>query len=62
MKMIVEYLEKAIHFEQLAAAEQAPELKEQLAAQARAYRKLVEERAHREGLPIPLPPFPPQSK
>jgi hypothetical protein len=53
MKMLAEYLEKAMHFEQMASVEKDPTLKAQLSAQAQAYRKLVEERAKREGLPVP---------
>jgi hypothetical protein len=55
MRMLAEYLDKAIHFEQMASVETDPELKAKLSAQAQAYRKLVEERAKREGLPLPPP-------
>lgn len=47
MKMIAEYLEHAIQFERLAAEETDPALKETLANQALAYRKLAAERAER---------------
>jgi hypothetical protein len=53
MKMIVEYMEKAINFERMAAGEKDAKLKAQLEAQAKAYRKLAKERAEREGLPLP---------
>jgi hypothetical protein len=50
MKMVAEYLEKALDFEQLAAAESDPVLKADLERQAAAYRKLAAERALREPL------------
>ena len=45
MKMVAEYLEKALHFEQLAAAEKDPKLKASLIKQAEAYRKLASKHA-----------------
>jgi hypothetical protein len=54
MKMVAEYLEKALDFEQLADAENDPELRASLMKQAEAYRKLAAERALRDKL-IPLP-------
>lgn len=51
MKMIAEYLEHAIRFELMAADEADPELKQTLANQALAYRKLAAERADRLNLP-----------
>ena len=53
MKMIAEYLEHAIQFERLAAAEKEPKLRIQLEGQAAAYRKLARERAKNLGLEIP---------
>ena len=53
MKMIVEYIEHALTFERLAAEEHNQELKAELASLARAYRKLVAERAKQFGLPPP---------
>ena len=50
MKMIAEYLEKAIHFEQMAASESDSTMKASLLAQAANYRKLAAERALREPL------------
>jgi hypothetical protein len=50
MKMIAEYLEHAVRFEQMAAAETDPELKARLLEQAKAYRKLADERATRLGI------------
>jgi hypothetical protein len=45
MKLLTEYLERAIHFEHLAAAEADPKLKEQLQKQANDYRKLAAKRS-----------------
>ena len=53
MKMIAEYLEHAIQFEKLAAAETDTALKESLGKQAIAYRKLAAERAERLKLSRP---------
>jgi hypothetical protein len=53
MKMIAEYVEHAIRFEQMAKAEQNPRLKADLQKQAEAYRKLAQERANKLGLPRP---------
>ena len=50
MKMVAEYLEKAVNFEQMAAKETEPNLKTALLAQAKAYRKLAADRALREPL------------
>jgi hypothetical protein len=56
MKMLTEYLERAIEFEKLAASEQDGPFKEQLAKQAASYRKLAIKRAEELGLPMPSPP------
>jgi hypothetical protein len=53
MKMVAEYLEKAVDFETLAAQETDAKLKAQLLAQAEAYRKLAAIRAVSEGCPQP---------
>lgn len=53
MKMLAEYLDNAIKFEQLAAAEKNPALRAELERQAAAYRKLAEERAKQYGYPMP---------
>lgn len=53
MKMIAEYLEHALQFERMAADETDPALKDTLAKQALAYRKLAAERAERLNLPRP---------
>jgi hypothetical protein len=50
MKMVAEYLEKALHFEQMAESESNSELKAQLLGQAKAYRKLASDRALKEPL------------
>ena len=52
MKMVAEYLEKALNFEQLASKETEPNLKTALLQQAKAYRKLAADRA----LAAPLMP------
>jgi hypothetical protein len=60
MKMVAEYLEKALNFEHLAANEPDPKLKADLAAQATAYRKLAAERALKQPL-SPLPKTQPET-
>jgi hypothetical protein len=57
MKMLAEYLETAIKFEQMAAEEKDPKLRADLEKQAQSYRKLAEQRAKKYKLPMP-----PQSK
>ena len=54
--MIAEYLEHALQFEKMAAEATDPALKDSLAKQAVAYRKLAAERAERLN-----PVRPPQS-
>ena len=56
MKMAIECLEQALHFERLAEAETNAAFKEALLAQAVAYRKLAAERA--ASLAVPVPPDP----
>jgi hypothetical protein len=53
VKMIAEYLENALRFEQMAAEESGPKLKASFEKQAAAYRKLAAERAKKLGLPEP---------
>jgi hypothetical protein len=53
--MVAEYLEKALHFEQMAAQEKNADLKARLLEQAKAYRKLAADRALKE----PLTPMEP---
>jgi hypothetical protein len=57
MKMLAEYLEKAITFEKMAAEEKDAKLKADLEKQAATYRKLAERRAKEYKLDRP-----PQSK
>jgi hypothetical protein len=45
MKMVAEYLERVIQFEQMAAEATDPKLKESFEKQAAAYRKLADKRA-----------------
>jgi hypothetical protein len=56
MKLLTEYLERAISLERLAASEFDSEFKTELLNQAAAYRKLAAKRAERYGLPPPSPP------
>jgi hypothetical protein len=53
MKMVAEYLEQALAFERMAAAEPNPELKAQFEKQAAAYRRLAEGRAEKISLELP---------
>jgi hypothetical protein len=53
MKLLSQYLEHALKFESLAAAETNPKLKADLGGQATAYRRLATERAAKLGLPQP---------
>jgi hypothetical protein len=55
MKMVAEYLDKAINFETMAAGEKNEKLKESLLAQAMAYRKLAAERAAQFSIKMPPP-------
>jgi len=58
MKLITEYLERAVNLESLAADEQDANFKNELLNQAATYRKLAAKRTQQYGLP---PPSPPQS-
>jgi hypothetical protein len=53
MKMIAEYLERALQFERMAARESNADLKAQLLRQAEDYRKLAAKRAGQLGGPAP---------
>lgn len=55
MKLLTEYLERAIQLEELAANEPDSNFKDQLLNQAQAYRKLAAKRAQDYGLPPPSP-------
>jgi hypothetical protein len=56
MKLLTEYLERAVSIERLAASEPDSTFKTQLLNQAAAYRKLAAKRAEQYGLPPPSPP------
>jgi hypothetical protein len=53
MKMLAEYLENAVKFEQMAFHEEDLKLKADFERQAVAYRKLAEKRAEKYGLKTP---------
>jgi hypothetical protein len=56
MKLLTEYLERAVSLERLAANEEDSIFKTQLLNQAAAYRKLAARRAKEYGLPPPSAP------
>jgi|EndMetStandDraft_4_1072995.scaffolds.fasta_scaffold1173000_1 hypothetical protein len=56
MKLLTEYLDRAVALERLAAGEPDSTFKTQLLEQATAYRKLAAKRAKEFGLPPPSPP------
>jgi hypothetical protein len=56
MKMIAEYLEHALQFEQMASEAKDQRLKADLLAQADAYRKLAEKRVSKMNMPMPHRP------
>jgi hypothetical protein len=56
MKLVAEYLDRALQFERMADATQDPQLRDQLTQQAAAYRKLATKRALQLGLPTPADP------
>jgi hypothetical protein len=57
MKMVAEYMEKALHFEQMAERESDEQLKGRFLDQAKAYRKLAADRVLKDPLaPMTLPP------
>ncbi len=58
MKMLADYLEKAVHFEQMAAAEKDANFKANLDRLATAYRKLALGRAKELNVPLPPPQSP----
>lgn len=53
MKLLTEYLERAIQLEEMAAQEPDSSFKDQLLEQAQAYRKLAAKRAESYGLLAP---------
>jgi hypothetical protein len=56
MKMVTEYLERALEFESLAASEKDGSFKSELLKQAASYRRLAAKRAEQYGLPMPSQP------
>ena len=56
MKMLTEYLDRALEFERLAASEQDETFKAQLLKQAASYRRLAAKRAEQYGLPMSSAP------
>jgi hypothetical protein len=56
MKLLTEYLDRAITLERLAASEQDSQFKTELLKQAASYRKIAAKRAKQYGLPPPSPP------
>jgi hypothetical protein len=56
MKMLTEYLERALEFERHAASEKNEAFKAELLKQATAYRKMAAKRAEQYGLPMPSLP------
>ena len=56
LRMIAEYLEHAIRFEQMAEEATDPKFREGLLQQAAAYRKLAEQRAMKLNIPVPKSP------
>ena len=56
VKLLTEYLERAIQLEEMAENEPNSAFKDQLLQQAEAYRKLAAKRAKDYGLPAPSPP------
>jgi hypothetical protein len=56
VKLVTEYLEHAVHFEQLAAEAKDPKLKADLEKQAVAYHQLAAKRAIELGIPLPHRP------
>src|SRR5581483_7982641 len=53
MKLVTEYLEHAVQFERLAAAEKDSKLRAELEHQAGAYHKLAAQRAKQLGVALP---------
>jgi hypothetical protein len=60
MKLLNEYLERALSFERMAAEENIPVVRAQFEKQAAAYRKIAAERAAKYGLPLPSAPEQPR--
>ena len=56
MRLLTEYLERAVSLERLAADEVESRFKSDLMKQAAAYRELAAKRTNDHGLPPPSPP------
>jgi len=56
MQLVSEYLERAVHFEQMADKETDPKFKAVLEKHAQDYYKLAEKRAKELGVPVPKRP------
>jgi hypothetical protein len=56
MKMLTEYLENAVQFEQMAADQKDPKLKAEFERKAASYRKRAEKRAKEYALKMPPDP------
>jgi hypothetical protein len=56
MRLLTEYLERAVNLERLAAKEQDSKFKTELLNQAADYRKMAAKRAETYGLPPPSAP------
>ena len=56
MQLVTDYLERAVHFERMAAKETDPKFKALLKKSAEDYFKLAEKRAKELGQPIPKRP------
>jgi hypothetical protein len=56
MKLLTEYLERAVNLERLAEGEQDERFRAQLLGQAAAYRRMAAKRAEEYGLPAPTAP------
>jgi hypothetical protein len=51
LKLLTDYIERALQFEELAKSEAEEAFKAELLTQAEAYRKLAAQRAQKYGLP-----------
>jgi hypothetical protein len=56
MKLLTEYLDRAVQLESLAANEPNLQFGAELLKQAKAYREMAADRARQLGLPPPSPP------
>jgi hypothetical protein len=56
VRLLMDYIERALNLERLAEEETDPRLKAELEGQAKAYRNLARKRAAQLGLPSPSEP------